>query len=465
MIAPSFYVMTMPGLETLAFSEIRARVPDAELIKFARGIALFRTMAKPDTLLELRTVEDVFVTLAHVTGLGHGRDALRVINSATLNADVVGALAVWRQVRPAFPPPGGGEGIETRSASFAEGPYGPSGGHGAGENTVSPPGGRDKSGPYAPSGGHGAVRNTLPPPGGRDKSGHPAWGAGIHDKSGPYAPSGGHGAVGNTVSPPGGRDKSGPYGPSGVQPHTWRVISQKAGTHDFRRVDAGNAVSDALRRILPRGMSHVADDADVEFWLWLSGSEALVGLRLSDATMRHRGYKREHVPASLRPTVAAAMGWLARPAQEDIVLDPLCGAGTVLIERALLAPLKQALGGDIRGKAVEVARRNARSAGIEASWRVWDARSLPLEAASVTRIITNLPFGKQIGTHEANADLYGELIREFGRVLSADGLLVTLTSDDRLWDSLLREHDWQVIKKVVLVVLGQPASIFVAQRA
>ncbi len=465
MIAPSFYVMTMPGLETLAFSEIRARVPDAELIKFARGIALFRTMAKPDTLLELRTVEDVFVTLAHVTGLGHGRDALRVIHSATLNADVVGALAVWRQVRHAVPPPGGREGIETRSASFAEGPYGPSGVHGAVGNTVSPPGGRDKSGPYAPSGGHGAVRNTIPPPGGRDKSGHPAWGAGIHDKSGPYAPSGGHGAVGNTVSPPGGRDKSGPYGPSGVQPHTWRVISQKAGTHDFRRVDAGNAVSDALRRILPRGMSHVADDADVEFWLWLSGGEALVGLRLSDATMRHRGYKREHVPASLRPTVAAAMGWLARPTQEDIVLDPLCGAGTLIIERALLGPLAQAIGGDLRKEAVTIARRNALAAGVRAEWHVWDARALPLEAASVTRIITNLPFGKQIGTEETNADLYTALVGEFGRVLGAGGVLVTLTSADRFWDRILRQDGWRIVKKVVLVVLGQPASIFVAERA
>jgi len=351
MAAPSYYIMTMPGLETLAFSEVRARLSDAELVKFARGIAVFRTAARPGNLMELRTVEDVFVTLAHLTGLGHGRDALHVLHGATLNADLDSALAIWQRVHKV------------------------------------------------------------------------------------------------------------------AKLHSWRVVSQKSGSHDFRRLDAGEAVGDALRRTLPRSMHRVADDADLEFWLWLSGSEALIGLRLSDATMRHRTYKREHLPASLRPTVAAAMGWLARPAQEDIVLDPLCGAGTVLIERALLAPLKQALGGDIRGEAVEAARRNARSAGIEASWRVWDARSLPLEAASVTRIITNLPFGKQIGTREVNADLYGELIREFGHVLSADGLLVTLTSDDRLWDSLLREHDWQVIKKVVLVVLGQPASIFVAQRA
>lgn len=342
--------MAMPGLETLAFSEVRARIPDAELLKFARGIALFRTAAGPGNLLELRTVEDVFVTLAHITGLGHGRDALRVLHSATSNADITSALDVWRRVRKG-------------------------------------------------------------------------------------------------------------------QPRTWRVVSQKSGAHDFRRLDAGEAVSDALRRTLPHSIRHVADNADLEFWLWLSESEAFIGLRLSDATMRHRTYKREHLPASLRPTVAAAMGWLARPTPEDIVLDPLCGAGTILIERALLAPLEQALGGDVREEAVAIARRNARSAGVKVIWHVWDARSLPLDAASVTRIITNLPFGKQIGAPEGNTDLYKKLVNEFGRVLTEDGVLVTLTSNDRLWDSMLRNADWHIVKKVVLVVLGQPASIFVAERA
>ncbi len=346
----SFYVMTMPGLETLAFSEIRAHIPDAELIKFARGIAVFRTGSSPRQLLKLRTTEDVFVTLVHLAGLGHTRDALHVIYSAVYHADMAGALAQWQAVH------------------------------------------------------------------------------------------------------------------KGQQLNSWRVISQMQGTHDFRRIDAGRTVSDALRHVFPHSMRMVEDNADAEFWLWLSGSEALVGLRLSNATMRHRSYKREHLPASLRPTVAAAMGWLSQPTPDDIVLDPLCGAGTVIIERALLAPLKQALGGDIRKEAVAIARRNAQAAGVRASWQVWDARSLPLDAGSVTRIITNLPFGKQIGTRQANADLYAELIREFGRVLSDDGLMVTLTSEDRLWNVILHEHGWHVTKKVVIVVLGQPASIFVAQR-
>jgi 23S rRNA G2445 N2-methylase RlmL len=158
------------------------------------------------------------------------------------------------------------------------------------------------------------------------------------------------------------------------------------------------------------------------------------------------------------------MGWLSQPRPDDIVLDPLCGAGTIPIERALLGPFEEAIGGDIRKEAVAMARRNAESAGVTVTWRVWDARALPLDAASVNRIITNLPFGKQIGTHEENAALYAALIKEFGRTLTPDGLLVTLTSEDRLWDMVLRDQGWRIVKKVVLVVLGQPASIFVTER-
>ncbi len=343
--------MTMPGLETLAFSEIRARTADAELVKFARGIALFKSSEPAEKLLDLRTTEDVFYTLAHIKGLRRGQDALRVLHSATVNADLAQALATWRRVH------------------------------------------------------------------------------------------------------------------SGARPQTWRVISQMSGSYDFRRMDGGEAVISALKRSMPRGMRQVEDDADIEVWLWLGGGDVLIGLRLSDASMRHRSYKREHLPASLRPTVAAAMSWLARPTAEDIVLDPLCGAGTILIERALLGPVDRELGGDMREEAVALARRNARAANVAVSWHVWDARTLPLDDASVTRIITNLPFGKQIGTREQNEQLYTAIMRQSSRVLQPEGLLVALTSDDRLWDKIVREHGWKIVKKVVLVVLGQPASIFVTERA
>lgn len=350
MSSNSYYAMTVPGLESTSFREISAKAADASLEKFARGIVLFQTAHPAKELLTLRTTEDVYVALAHLTGLGRGSGVLRVLHSATVHADIARALSVWSQVH--------------------------------------------------------------------------------HAQS----------------------------------PRTWRVVSQMQGTRDFRRIDAGNAVSDALERALPRAMRRVADDADAEFWLWLSGNEALIGLRLSDATMRHRTYKREHLPASLRPTVAAAIAWLSQPEPNDRVLDPLCGVGTILIERVLMAPVEEAVGGDIRAQAVDMAGRNARSARAAVTWHRWDARTLPLESASMSRIVTNLPFGKQLGSAEANAALYPALADEFNRVLSGDGMLVTLTSDDQRWTQTLQQRGWHINKKVVLVVLGQPATIFVADK-
>jgi 23S rRNA G2445 N2-methylase RlmL len=122
------------------------------------------------------------------------------------------------------------------------------------------------------------------------------------------------------------------------------------------------------------------------------------------------------------------------------------------------------MAGDVRKEAIAMAQRNAQSAHIEVALSVWDARSLPLPDASVTRIVTNLPFGKQISSPAELEDLYNALAQEFNRVLAPDGLMVTLTSADRLWERILRAHGWRIVKKVVLVILGLPASIFVIER-
>jgi len=85
--------------------------------------------------------------------------------------------------------------------------------------------------------------------------------------------------------------------------------------------------------------------------------ELVLTLRLSDERLRHRDYKVAHMPGSLRPSVAAALGWLSEPAPDDIVLDPMCGAGTVLIERAYLGRYQQLIGGDSNPAMLEAAPR------------------------------------------------------------------------------------------------------------
>src|SRR5437868_6264730 len=183
---------------------------------------------------------------------------------------------------------------------------------------------------------------------------------------------------------------------------TYRLVTQMTGTHGYRRIDAREALARGLAGKLPASWRPAEENAAVEVWLTIHGKTAVCGVRLSDATMRHRTYKAEHLPASLRPTVAAAMVRLAGAAPGHVVLDPMCGAGTILAEQLLLARRRRAgevsvLGGDLEPSAVRAAAANLRAVGP--GWRLarWDARRLPLPAARIDRVVCNPPFGVQLG--------------------------------------------------------------------
>src|SRR5438552_23849 len=113
---------------------------------------------------------------------------------------------------------------------------------------------------------------------------------------------------------------------------TFRLVVQMTGKHGYRRVDARKALARGLAGKLPVSWRHAEENAAVEIWLTIDGATAVCGVRLSDRTMRHRTYKLEHRPASLRPTVAAAMVRLAEVRPPHVLADPMCGAGTLLAE-------------------------------------------------------------------------------------------------------------------------------------
>jgi 23S rRNA G2445 N2-methylase RlmL len=114
---------------------------------------------------------------------------------------------------------------------------------------------------------------------------------------------------------------------------TYRLVTQMTGKHGYRRVDAREALAQGLAGKLPASWRHAEEKAAVEVWLTIHGATAVCGLRLSDQSLRHRTYKIEHLPASLRPTLAAAMVRLAGARANQVFLDPMCGAGTILAEQ------------------------------------------------------------------------------------------------------------------------------------
>jgi tRNA (guanine6-N2)-methyltransferase len=363
----TYLAQTQPGFEAITADEI-AQTLDGAIVRGTRtvanknGMLLFDYNGDARDLMELRTIEDLFVVIATLPDLPPTRDALRALEQAANRATTVEpALTLARQIQPG-------------------------------------------------SGGRGKLR--------------------------------------------------------------FRVIARQVGTTAYRRVDAQHAIE---RGIATRGDHRwqLADDKAIEFWLTLlpnppvgrNQSEVILALRLSDERMRHRAYKLEHLPASLRPTAAAALAWLTQPADDDVFLDPMCGAGTILIERANMGRYKLLLGGDRREDALAVARANVGPRYKPIELRQWDARDLPIDAGSVSAVAVNLPFGKQIGTSEGNRALYPAALREIARVLRPGGRLVALTADGRsLAESLRRANNLARRQMYPVQVLGQAAGVYVIER-
>jgi tRNA (guanine6-N2)-methyltransferase len=249
---------------------------------------------------------------------------------------------------------------------------------------------------------------------------------------------------------------------------TFHLVCQMQGEHGYRRVDALDAMADGLAGKIPASWQPADENAWLEIWLTITGRTAVCGVRLSDRTMRHRTYKREHIAASLRPTIAAAMVRMAGASPGMIVLDPFCGAGTILAEQIELSRRRKAghvrvIGGDIDPHAVHSANGNIERLGPADICR-WDATCLPLAKESVDRIVSNPPFGKQLSSIEQIPKLYQAAAREWNRVLRPGGRAVLLAAESITLRDAVKAHGWVAQRELKVRVLGQPAVMSVWQK-
>ncbi len=104
--APLYLAHAVPGLEELAWEEVRDRAPGVRRVAVWTGIdrragaLLFRSGAPTRALLELRLIEDLFAAVATTRRLPAGRAGLRVIERLVAGADVDRALALQRAAVP-----------------------------------------------------------------------------------------------------------------------------------------------------------------------------------------------------------------------------------------------------------------------------------------------------------------------------------------------------------------------------
>lgn len=149
-----------------------------------------------------------------------------------------------------------------------------------------------------------------------------------------------------------------------------------------------------------------------EFWFFLRGRLGLFGFKITDEKVKYRTYKVRNIPGSLKPQIVYAMCLVSEPDKEDVFIDPMCGVGTILIERALHFPFKLILGGDIDKEVVRLAKENIETAEVKARAQHWDAIQMKtVRTSSVDKVITNPPWGRTFGI-EYNS-FYPKLLRGF----------------------------------------------------
>jgi 23S rRNA (guanine2445-N2)-methyltransferase / 23S rRNA (guanine2069-N7)-methyltransferase len=208
-----------------------------------------------------------------------------------------------------------------------------------------------------------------------------------------------------------------------------------------------------------------------------------LGIDLAGASLHRRNYRTEQGEAPLKETLAAALLMRARWPRTDvsgpILCDPMCGSGTLLIEGLLMAldvapglvrdsaltpwphhdqaamarVLTQARerkaagaawqgkawGSDSDERAIAIAQRNARRAGLDSliEFRVSRIQDLHLPAAP-TLVICNPPYAERLGEQTEVELLYQDLGAFLRR--EAQGAEAAIFTARPEWGKLLGIH-------------------------
>ncbi|MEP7189830.1 MAG: RNA methyltransferase, partial [Roseiflexaceae bacterium] len=94
-----YFARVTAGLEQLAWQDIERRY-DAQLIGFGHRRIDFAYAGTPAALLDLRSVDDIYVYAARLTGLDHTRASLARLTEKIAPMELLPALDVCAAVRP-----------------------------------------------------------------------------------------------------------------------------------------------------------------------------------------------------------------------------------------------------------------------------------------------------------------------------------------------------------------------------
>jgi tRNA (guanine6-N2)-methyltransferase len=180
----------------------------------------------------------------------------------------------------------------------------------------------------------------------------------------------------------------------------FEVVASFLGRRNYNRFEVEAAVGEGLERALGRrfvaGPLGADEHPPLSWRAHLFDGGGFLGLRLAAGPLHRRPYRLVSREGTLHPPLARAAAIVAGSAPGDRVLDPFCGAGTLLLEAGAAQSAARLLGVDVAAAAVRAAAANAVRAGTRVDLLVGDAGRLPLPDQAAAVLLTNPPWSRRV---------------------------------------------------------------------
>ena len=153
-------------------------------------------------------------------------------------------------------------------------------------------------------------------------------------------------------------------------------------------------------------------------------------------------YRKNDLATSINPVTAAIVlksieKWLT---PNSTVIDPFCGAGTMLIERAKIKQFNDLTGIDIFREAITASTINSKLANIPIELIADDILEyMPYDLYD--ELITNMPFDNKSATHNKYSDLYNEFVNKIPTLVKSNGMAFVYTIEKQLFREVLMNND------------------------
>ena len=175
--------------------------------------------------------------------------------------------------------------------------------------------------------------------------------------------------------------------------------------------------------------------------------------------------KLETHPTPILPPIAYCMIRSASPQEDEHLLDPMCGCGTIPCMATLEWKNLRATGSDISSKYISCAKRNAETLGVadRVNFMVSDVTELADKGIEADIIAVNPPHGIAIPTQSETGKLYDSMFDAAYKVLLQHGRIVIVTPYPQLVEETTYKKKFQITKTYKIHEGELPRNIQMAQ--